>query len=85
MLILIVLVNFEKFLIHDLLWRSQILAFVVIELDEQRVKIFSLEINVQGIPLAMQAVVVKELGPVWIVPFGLSHHHCQHRYADWAL
>ena len=78
MLVLVVLVNLKKLFVHDLLWRSKILAFVIIELDEQRVQILSLKINVQGIPLAMQAIVVEELCPVGVVPFLLSHHHGQH-------
>ena len=84
-LVLIVLVNFEKLLVHDLLGRSKILAFVIIELYEQRIQILSFEVDVQGVPLAMQAIVVEELGPVGVVSLWLSHHHRQHRNANWAL
>ena len=78
MLILVVLVNLKQLFVHDLLWRSKILAFVIIELDEKGVQILSLKVDMQCIPLAMQAVVVEELGPVGVVPFGLGHHHGQH-------
>jgi hypothetical protein len=54
---------------------SKILSFVVVELDQQRVQVLSFEIDLKGVPLAMQTVVMEELGFVWIVFLWVCHSH----------
>ena len=53
MFILIVFIDFKQFFKHDLLWTSKILSFIIIEFDEQAIKILSFKIDMQCIPLAM--------------------------------
>lgn len=61
MLILVVFVDFEQLLIHDLLRRAQELAFVIVELYQQVVETFALEIDMHRVPLAVQTIVVVVL------------------------
>jgi len=83
--VLIVLVDVKELFVHYLLRRSQVFAFVVIELYEQAMKIFSFEVNAQRVPLAMQTIVMEELGLVRIISLWLSHGHSHDARAYWAL
>ena len=84
-LVLIVFVNFKKLFVHNLLRRSKILSFVVVELYQQRVQVLSFEINLKSVPLAMQTVVMEELGLVGIILLWVCHCHWHHRGTNRAL
>ena len=85
MLVLVVLIDLQKLLVHDLLGRHEVLPLVIIELNEQRVEILSFEIDGQCVPLAMRTVVVEEFGLVRIISLGLCHHHAHYTCANWTL
>tara|TARA_B110000285_G_C15019107_1_gene560595 strand:- start:125 stop:577 length:453 start_codon:yes stop_codon:yes gene_type:complete len=85
MLILVVFVDFEQLLVHDLLRRAQKLAFVIVKLDEQVVKTLALEIDVHRVPLAVQTIVVIVLGFGGIVLLWMRHSQTQHANANRAL
>lgn len=83
--ILIVFVNLQKLFVHNLLGRPHVLSFVVIELYQQRVQVLALEVYVECVPLAVQAVVVEELRLVGVVFLWVCHRHRHHRGANRAL
>lgn len=85
MLVLVVLIDLQKLLVHDLLGRHEVLSLVIIELNEQRVEILSFEIDGQCVPLAMRTVVVEEFGLVRIISLGLCHHHAHYTCANRTL
>ena len=74
---MVVFINFNQFLIHDLLWRSEELSLIVIELDQQIIQILSFEINAERVPLAMLAVVMVILSFRGIILLRLRHRQAQ--------
>ena len=84
-LILVVFVDFKQLLVHYLLRRAQKLSLVIVELDEQVVETLTLEINVHGVPLAVQTIVVIVLRFGRIVLLWMRHGQTQDTHANRAL
>lgn len=64
---------------------AEVPPLVIIELNEQTVEVVALEVDVEGVPLTVGAVVVEESLAIRIISRCLSHGHLHRTCAYWAL